>query len=94
MHDLHSFTNRWRFPPTIKELADLLGISDPSLRGQVNQLVRKGYVKQELRKVRGLTVLWEPTDEVLELRAVPIIGILDNCPLYEYENLRAWTFGL
>ncbi|MCY3813468.1 MAG: MarR family transcriptional regulator [Gammaproteobacteria bacterium] len=52
------------FPPTLKELADILGISGPSVRDQVNQLVRKGYVNRESRKARGLTVLRVPPDEV------------------------------
>ena len=31
-------------------------------------------MKQESRKARGLTVLLEPVEEVLQLRAVPIVG--------------------
>ena len=42
-------------------------MSGPSVRDQVNQLVRKGYVNRESRKARGLTVLREPADEVLVL---------------------------
>ena len=59
--------------PTLKALADILGISGPSVRDQVNQLVRKGYVNRESRKARGLTVLREPLDEVLALLAVPVV---------------------
>ena len=50
------------------------GLSGPSVRDQVNQLVRKGYVNRESRKARGLTVLREPPDEVLALLAVPVVG--------------------
>ena len=60
LHELQRFTNRRGFPPTIQELADILGISPPSVRDQVKQLVRKGFVRRESRKARGLTVLREP----------------------------------
>ena len=69
-------------------LADILGISPPSLRDQITQLVRKGYVRRESRKARGLTVLREPTDEVLELRAVPIVGrVAAGQPILAEENI-------
>ncbi len=72
--ELRRFTGQQGFPPTIQELADILGISTPSVRDQVSQLVRKGYVKREAKKARGLTILREPTEEVLKLRTVPIVG--------------------
>ena len=72
--ELRRFTRQQGFPPTIQELADILGISTPSVRDQVSQLARKGYVKREARKARGLTILREPTEEVLKLRTVPIVG--------------------
>ena len=88
LHELRRFINRRRFPPTIQELADILGISPPSLRDQITQLVRKGYVRRESRKARGLTVLREPTDEVLELRAVPIVGrVAAGQPVLAEENI-------
>ena len=69
-------------------LADILGISPPSLRDQITQLVRKGYVRRESRKARGLTVLREPTDEVLELRAVPIVcRVAAGQPILAEENI-------
>ena len=74
LRELRRFTNRRGFPPTIQELADILGISPPSVRDQITQLVRKGYVRRESRKARGLTVIREPAAEMLELRAVPIVG--------------------
>ncbi len=88
LHELRRFINRRGFPPTIQELADILGISGPSVRDQVNQLVRKRYVKRESRKARGLTVLREPADEVLELRAVPIVGrVAAGQPILAEENV-------
>ena len=86
--ELRRFTRRQGFPPTIQELADILGISTPSVRDQVSQLVRKGYVKREARKARGLTILREPTEEVLSLRTVPIVGrVAAGQPILAEENI-------
>ena len=86
--ELRRFTGQQRFPPTIQELADILEISTPSVRDQVSQLVRKGYVKREARKARGLTILREPTEEVLSLRTVPIVGrVAAGQPILAEENI-------
>ncbi len=86
--ELRRFTRRQGFPPTIQELADILGVSTPSVRDQVSQLVRKGYVKREPRKARGLTILREPTEEVLKLRTVPIVGkVAAGQPILAEENI-------
>ena len=88
LRELRRFTNRRGFPPTIQELADILGISPPSVRDQITQLVRKGYVKRESRKARGLTVIREPAAEMLELRAVPIVGsVAAGQPVLAEENI-------
>jgi repressor LexA len=52
--------NRRGFPPTMKELTDILGISHASAHGQVSQLVRKGHLKQEARTARGIVILGNP----------------------------------
>lgn len=43
-------------PPTVKELAEALGISHASAHEQIAQLVRKGYLKKEDRKARSIVV--------------------------------------
>ncbi|MYB37739.1 MAG: hypothetical protein F4Y26_10220 [Gammaproteobacteria bacterium] len=68
----------------------MLGLSGPSVRDQVHQLVRKGYLNRESRKARGLTVLREPLDEVLALLAVPVVGsvpAVEPGPLLEVLRL-------
>ena len=88
LRELGRFTERRGFPPTNQELADILGISPPSVRDQVKQLVRKGYVKRESRKARGLTVLREPADAVLDLMPVPIVGkVAAGQPILAEENV-------
>jgi len=74
LKEIGLFTNRRGFPPTMKELADILGISHASAHGQVNQLVRKGYLKREPRKARGIAIIREPEDDIPDLVAVPIVG--------------------
>ena len=87
--ELRRFIGQQGFPPTIQELADILGISAPSARDQVTQLERKGYVKREPRKARGLTVVGgEPMDGVLDLRAVSVIGkVAAGQPILAAENV-------
>ncbi len=38
------------YPPTVKEMSETFGISHASVHDRINQLVRKGYLKE--RKVR------------------------------------------
>ncbi|MBP7712404.1 MAG: MarR family transcriptional regulator [Gammaproteobacteria bacterium] len=44
-------------PPTVKELAEALGISHASAHEQISQLVRKGYLKKEEKKARSIVVI-------------------------------------
>ena len=88
LQELRRFTDRQGFPPTIQELADVLGISPPSVHSQVKQLVRKGYVKRESKKARGLTVVREPAAEVLDLLPVPIVGkVAAGQPILAEQNI-------
>jgi repressor LexA len=52
------------FPPTMKELADILGISHSSAHDQVSQLVRKGYMNREPKKARGLVITDKARDQL------------------------------
>ena len=44
-------------PPTVKELAEALGISSASAHEQITQLVRKGYLRKEEKKARSIVVI-------------------------------------
>jgi DNA-binding MarR family transcriptional regulator len=44
-------------PPTVKELAEALGISHASAHEQITQLVHKGYVRKEAKKARSIVVI-------------------------------------
>lgn len=85
---IRRFTNQRGFPPTMKELADILGISHASAHGQVNQLVRKGYLRREPRKARGLAIIREPEDEVSDMVPIPIIGeVAAGQPIFAHESI-------
>ena len=44
-------------PPTVKELAESLGISHASAHEQIVQLVRNGYLRKEEKKARSIVVI-------------------------------------
>jgi repressor LexA len=88
LKEIRQFLNQRGFPPTIKELADILGISHASAHGQVNQLVRKGYIRREPRKARGLAIIREPEDEISDMVSVPIVGeVAAGQPILAEENI-------
>lgn len=88
LKEIRRFTNHRGFPPTMKELADILGISHASAHGQVNQLVRKGYLKREARKARSLAIVREPEDTLSVMIAVPIVGrVAAGRPILAVENI-------
>lgn len=76
------------YPPTVKELSETFGISHSSVHERINQLVRKGYLKREGRKARGLTVAKRPEDMAAALVAVPVIGtVAAGQPILSEENI-------
>ncbi|BBO66369.1 LexA repressor 2 [Desulfosarcina alkanivorans] len=76
------------YPPTVKELSVILGISHSSVHERINQLVRKGYLKREGRKARGLTVVKRPKDMAADLVAVAVVRTVSaNEPVLAKENI-------
>lgn len=75
-------------PPTIGELAEMLEVTGPTAYASVNQLVRKGYLKREPNKRRGISIAREPRDEVPEQVEVPVLGHVSAGPLsFAEENV-------
>ncbi|MCD6338078.1 MAG: MarR family transcriptional regulator, partial [Verrucomicrobia bacterium] len=62
LREIRDYIARKGYPPTIQELAEILGITHASAHAQVSQLVRKGYLRREPRKAQGLAVVREPED--------------------------------
>jgi repressor LexA len=63
LEEIRNFLLRKKFPPTIKELAGILGISHASAHEQVTRLVRKGYLTREPQKARGLALVESRQDD-------------------------------
>lgn len=77
------------FPPTVKELSDVFGVSEPSVYDRVSQLVRKGYIAREGRKARGLTVLRRPEGVPVALASIPVLRKIDwNPDLLGPDNIE------
>ncbi len=86
--EVQAFLARHKFPPTVQELAEILGVSGASAHAQIGQLVRKGYVKREPRKARGLSVVCEPDDTPLDFVPVPLVGtVVAGRPVLAEENV-------
>lgn len=77
--------------PTVRELAEHIGISAPSVDEQLRRLQRNGYVKREPFKARSLTVLRSAETQrasVPSLVAVPIVGtVAAGYPVLAIENI-------
>ncbi|MHB1843261.1 MAG: LexA family protein [Deltaproteobacteria bacterium] len=54
---IRSYLARRRFPPTIKELGEALGIAPSSAHELVKQLIRKSYLRRDPGKARSLEVI-------------------------------------
>lgn len=76
------------YPPTVKEMSETFGISHASVHDRINQLVRKGYLKREEGKARGLTVTKHSQTNAVALVAVPIVGtVAAGHPIFAHENI-------
>lgn len=85
---IRTHISRRGFPPTGQELGELLGIAPASAHEQVNQLVRKGYLRRDAGKARSLEILKESETEVSDLVPVPVVGMVAaGQPILAVENI-------
>jgi repressor LexA len=85
---ISEFIAQRQFPPTVQELAELLGVRPATVHEHLGHLARKGYVRHEPRKARGLAVVREPEDELEELVPVPLVGVVAaGQPVLAEENI-------
>lgn len=90
LRELESWIAQHGNAPTVRELAEQLGMAAPSVSEQLRRLERNGYVKREPFKSRSLTVLKsaEPPPSVARLIAVPIVGtVAAGRPVLAIENI-------
>jgi len=82
------FVDTKGFPPTMKELSEIFEISPASAHDRINQLVRKGYLKREDGKSRGLTIIRRINEMSATLVSVPVVGIVPaGLPILAEENI-------
>ena len=53
LREIHRFLQQRGFPPTMKDLAAILDIAHSSAHAQVGQLVKKGFMTRERKKLVG-----------------------------------------
>ena len=66
--EIHCLLKQRGFPLTMKELADILGISHASAHAQVGQLVKKGFMTRERKKARELAITDKGVEETITRR--------------------------
>jgi len=85
---IREFIRKRGFPPTVQELAAILGISPASAYQQLQQLESKGYVRREPRKARSLEVVRVSVPSVPDVVPVPIVGKVSAGPaMLAEENI-------
>ena len=88
LREIENYLRRHQFAPTMQELAELLEISVTSTHEQVNQLVRKGYLKRASGKTRGLVVVRRSEDKPARLVPIPLVGtVAAGSPITAEENV-------
>lgn len=83
---IRAFIERQKFPPTMQELGEVLGIRAASAHEQVTQLVRKGYLSRQPRKARSLVIVREPAARIATLASVPLLRRVAAGPLMLAEE--------
>ncbi|BBO77771.1 LexA repressor 2 [Desulfosarcina widdelii] len=88
LNEICRYVDAKGYPPTVKELSVIFGISHSSVHERINQLVRKGYLKREGGRARGLTVAKRPKDMAADLVAVAVVRTISaNEPVLAKENI-------
>jgi repressor LexA len=72
------------YPPTFQELAQELRLTEKNARDYVLILERKGYLRRQPNVARGITLLQQPSESLLE---IPLIGrVMAGKPVEVFEN--------
>jgi repressor LexA len=81
---------RQGYPPTVRELAQHLGVSIGTVQSHLRALERKGALKRRPFQARGLYLMApEERSEGKAVRNVPIVGLVPaGTPLVAVENIE------
>ncbi len=93
LETLAAFLQENGYPPSTRELGDILGVKAPSVHEQLVRLEEKGYIRRDRQKARSIEILHMPRrlgmgrgpdDESIR---VPVLGeIAAGMPLLSEEN--------
>ncbi|MCC7083540.1 MAG: transcriptional repressor LexA [Pirellulales bacterium] len=88
LREIRDFIAERGMPPTSKELAERLGVSPATAHEQIGQLVRKGFLRREPNKARGISLVRDYEDAPEEMVTVPLLGsVAAGAPLFAEENV-------
>lgn len=83
---IHTCTKKQNFPPTIREIAEAFSFSSTAtVRDHLKALVKKGYLKIQENKSRGIELIRE------KLLKVPVLGrVRAGMPAFAVEDLEGF----
>ncbi|MDP8262447.1 MAG: transcriptional repressor LexA [Candidatus Ancaeobacter aquaticus] len=84
---IKQFLNEAGYPPTIRELADLLGFTGPkAAQKHLFALEKKGYIERTAKKTRSIKLL-----DTLQKKGLPIIGsVAAGRPILSEEHIEGF----
>ena len=72
---IQDFLGEHRFPPTIREIGEKVGISSTSVvKYNLDALEKKGYIERDADISRGIRLAGELVDRLAEVIQVPLLG--------------------
>jgi len=92
LETLSAYISERGFPPSMQELADIIGIKAPSVYEQLNRLEKKGYIRRKKKSARSIEVLKKDINPKinkngLKLIRIPILGtIAAGEPIFAFEK--------
>ena len=90
---LKNFVSKQGYPPTVREIANQLGMSGPhSAKRFLDMLEQKGYIRRVARSSRAIELVETPS--IPPVRIVPLVGrVRAGSPLLAEENIES-TIGV
>ena len=86
---IKNFIEEKKYPPTVRELCDELGIKSTStIHGHLMRLERDGYIKRDPFKNRSIEIVGAYKGEALN---IPVLGnVAAGEPLFAVENIESY----
>jgi len=91
--ELKRFIEKNGYPPTNRELGDILGMKAPSVHEQLRRLEEKKYISRKRHQARSIDIIYKESTAghkiqgVKELCRVPVLGrIAAGNPVFAQEN--------